>query len=311
MIRCFPELPGCPKGFFKLWGILKETSIVFKGRVYAGADLLSACVHAKFLFGQPLIYMDVLKNWFRKPTIATPNKLKNVPAHIAIIMDGNGRWANNRGLPRSAGHRAGLERVRDTVAFCLETGVRYLTLYAFSTENWQRPENEVGFLMNLFEQSLPVEAAKLHQHHVKIRFIGLKQGLPAKLLELMEQAETLTVNNNALTLNIAINYGGRSEIVFAIKGLVRSVLEKEITPEEITELTLADHLFTPGQPDPDLLIRPGGENRTSNFLIWQLAYTELYFSDLYWPDFSREQLLKACEYYSRRERRFGRVKGDQ
>ena len=255
--------------------------------------------------------MDVFKNWFRKPALTSPKNLEKIPTHVAIIMDGNGRWASRRGLPRSAGHRAGLERVRDTVAFCLETGVKYLTLYAFSTENWQRPEDEVSFLMTLFEQSLPVEAAKLHQHNVKVRFIGLKQGLSAKLLELIEQAETLTAGNGALVLNIAINYGGRSEIVAAVKGLLRAGLKKEITPEEITEPALVNHLFTSGQPDPDLLIRPGGESRISNFLIWQLAYTELYFSDLYWPDFNKEQLLKAFDYYSQRERRFGRVKGDQ
>jgi undecaprenyl diphosphate synthase len=255
--------------------------------------------------------MDVFKNWFRKPTLASPKELNNIPTHVAIIMDGNGRWASKRGLPRSAGHRAGFERVRDTVAFCLETGVKYLTLYAFSTENWQRPEDEVSFLMTLFEQSLPVEAAKLHQYNVKMRFIGLKQGLSDKLRNLIEQAETLTANNSGLTLNIAINYGGRSEIVSAVKELVQAVQKKEINPEEITEPVLANHLFTSGQPDPDLLIRPGGESRISNFLIWQLAYTELYFSNLYWPDFNKEQLLKAFEHYSQRERRFGRVKGDQ
>jgi undecaprenyl diphosphate synthase len=255
--------------------------------------------------------MDVLKNWFHKRTPVSSEKLKNIPIHLAIIMDGNGRWANRRGLPRSAGHRAGLERVRDTVSFCLEMGVKYLTLYAFSTENWQRPKEEVGFLMNLFEQNLPLEAAKLHRYNVQVRFIGLKQGLSDRMIELMERAETLTANNDALILNLAINYGGRSEIVDATKGLVRAALKKEMTPEEITEITLNDRLFTSGQPDPDLLIRPGGEHRISNFLVWQLAYTELYFSDLYWPDFNKEQLLKAFECYNQRERRFGRVKEDQ
>jgi undecaprenyl diphosphate synthase len=254
--------------------------------------------------------MRLLKNWFSK-NIPLPQKdVTNVPTHVAIIMDGNGRWASRRNLPRSAGHRAGVERVRDTVELCLEIGVKYLTLYAFSTENWQRPAEEVGFLMELFEKVLPSEVTKLHKHNVQIRFIGLKQGLSSKLVELMEQAETLTFHNNALILNIAINYGGRSEILAATKGLVRAALKKEISPEEITEVSLISHLFTSGQPDPDLLIRPGGERRISNFLVWQLAYTELYFSDLYWPDFGKSQMLNAFQYYSQRERRFGRVKED-
>jgi undecaprenyl diphosphate synthase len=254
--------------------------------------------------------MDFIKKWFSK-SIAVPQKsITKVPTHVAIIMDGNGRWATRRGLPRSAGHRVGVERVRDTVELCLELGVKYLTLYAFSTENWQRPAEEVGFLMELFEKMLPIEVAKLHKHNVQMRFIGLKQGLSPKLVELMEQAETLTIHNNALTLNIAINYGGRSEILAATKGLIRAALKKEISPEEITEVSLINHLFTSGQPDPDLLIRPGGERRISNFLVWQLAYTELYFSDLCWPDFGKNQMLKAFQYYSQRERRFGRVKED-
>lgn len=258
--------------------------------------------------------MGLFKKWFQN-TLGLPSalsvhkKLIKVPTHVAIIMDGNGRWASRRGLPRSAGHRAGLERVRDTVAVCLETGVKYLTLYAFSTENWQRPTEEVGFLMDLFEKNLPSEVVKLHQNNVQVRFIGLKQGLSPKLIELMEHAETLTAHNNALTINIAINYGGRSEIIAATKGLIRATLNKQLTMENITEAALKSHLFTLDQPDPDLLIRPGGERRISNFLVWQLAYTELYFSDLYWPDFGKDQMLKAFYYYSKRERRFGRIKG--
>jgi undecaprenyl diphosphate synthase len=201
-----------------------------------------------------------------------------------------------------------MERVRDIVEVCIQTRVKYLTLYAFSTENWQRPAEEVDFLMDLFEKSLPIEVAKLHQNNVKVRFIGLKQGLSSKLVALMEQAEVLTANNNALTLNIAINYGGRSEIIAAAKGLLRAALKNELNPETVDEAALANHLFTAGQPDPDLLIRPGGECRISNFLVWQLAYTEMYFSDLYWPDFSKDQLLKAFHFYSQRERRYGRVK---
>ncbi|MGE5583003.1 MAG: isoprenyl transferase [Bacillota bacterium] len=252
--------------------------------------------------------MAILQKWFHQ--LKLPGEpLKAVPVHLGIIMDGNGRWAAKRGLPRTAGHQAGLERIRDTVEVCLETGVRYLTLYAFSTENWQRPPEEVDFLMNLFEKTLQTEVEKIHKQNVKIRFIGLKQNLSPGLVESMEKCQRLTAANTALTLNIAINYGGRSELVAAVKGIVRAVQKKELDLESVNEKVLADHLFTAGQPDPDLLIRPGGERRTSNFLIWQLAYTELYFSDLYWPDFGREEILKAFRYYSRRERRFGRVKG--
>jgi undecaprenyl diphosphate synthase len=257
--------------------------------------------------------MGSLKKWFGSilkipGSSGTNETLVKVPTHVAVILDGNGRWAAQRGLPRTAGHRAGLERVRDLVEVCLKTGVKYLTLYAFSTENWQRPADEVHFLMSLFEKTLPAEIAKLHQYNVKVRFIGLKQGLSANLVKLMEQAEMMTAGNHALTVNFAINYGGRSEIIAAVKGLLRAAQKNEFTPENISEAILADHLFTAGQPDPDLLIRPGGERRISNFLIWQSAYTEMYFSDLYWPDFGKNQILKAFYDYSQRKRRFGRIK---
>lgn len=232
---------------------------------------------------------------------------KRVPVHVAIIMDGNGRWAQQRGLPRSVGHRAGMERVRDAVESCLEVGVRYLTLYAFSTENWHRPPAEVNYLMELFEEALRDEIPKLHQKGVRIRFIGLKQGLRPTLIKSMEQSEQLTSANQALTLNIALNYGGRSELVAAAKGLMRATQKGELKPEDLTEAELAKHLFTAGQPDPDLLIKPGREYRISNFLIWQLAYAELYFSDVYWPDFGKTEMEKAFIEYSRRERRFGGV----
>jgi undecaprenyl diphosphate synthase len=232
-----------------------------------------------------------------------------VPNHIAIIMDGNGRWAQKRGLPRFVGHQAGLERVRDAVEICLRVGVKHLTLYAFSTENWNRPAEEVGFLMNLFEESLGKEVAELHQNGVKIRFIGLKEELNPSLVRLMEEAETLTSGNTSLTLNIAINYGGRSELTAAMKGIARAVARGELDPEQISEAEITKHLFTAGQPDPDLLIKPGREYRISNFLIWQTAYTEFYFSQLMWPEFGKEEILKAIDEYSKRERRFGTVKG--
>ncbi len=244
-------------------------------------------------------------SWFKKKT----NIPKIFPKHLAIIMDGNGRWAEKKGLPRSAGHRFGVERIRDTIEVCLEFGVRYLTLYAFSTENWNRPAAEVDFLMNLFLETFQKEVPKMHQQQIQLRFIGLKENLAPALVELMEESEKLTSVNNALTVNIAINYGGRSEILAAVKGIAREVKEGKVNPEHLKEEDLTKRLFTSGQPDPDLLIRPGGERRISNFLIWQMAYTEFYFSDCYWPDFSKEQLLTAFESYSYRERRFGKVKG--
>ena len=224
-------------------------------------------------------------------------------------MDGNGRWAEKRGLPRSAGHRAGMDRIRDTIEFCLESGVKYLTLYAFSTENWNRPAAEVDYLMNLFLEALQNETPKLHQQQIKIRFIGLKDKLGSDLLKLMEDSERLTANNHALTLNIALNYGGRAEIIAAVKGIARQVKEGKLDPEQLQEADLAQRLFTAGQPYPDLLIRPGGERRISNFLIWQTAYTELYFSECYWPEFTKNELFNAFESFAHRERRFGRIKG--
>ncbi len=236
--------------------------------------------------------------------------LLKVPKHVAIIMDGNGRWAKSRGLPRSVGHRAGMERVRDAVETCIEVGVKHLTLFAFSTENWRRPAGEVDFLMKLFEEALTREIAKLHQHGIQIKFIGIREGLNPSLVRLMEESEQLTGNNQALILNIAINYGGRAELVAAAKGIAGRVLKGELVPEQITETELSKYLFTRDQPDPDLLIKPGGEFRISNFLIWQIAYSEFYFSKLFWPDFGKKELLKAFHDYGNRKRRFGRIEED-
>lgn len=248
--------------------------------------------------------MNITK-WFVKK----PNIPKVIPEHVAIIMDGNGRWAEKRGLPRTAGHRVGLERVREIIEACIEYGVKYLTLYAFSTENWNRPTSEVNFLMNLFLETLENEISRMDQQQIKLRFIGLKEKLAPDLVNLMEKGEKLTSTNTGLTVNIAINYGGRSEILAAVKGIARQVKEGRLEPELFQEEDLTRRLFTSGQPDPDLLIRPGGERRISNFLIWQSAYSELYFTDHYWPDFSKEQLLAAFESYNSRERRFGKVRG--
>ena len=234
-------------------------------------------------------------------------KMTNIPVHVAIIMDGNGRWAKDRGLVRSAGHRAGMERVRDAVEACLEAGVKYLTLYAFSTENWRRPSEEVNFLMQLFMESLTNEVAKLNQNGVRIRFIGGREKLDPALSRLINESEELTQNNQALTLNIAVNYGGRAELVQVVREISQKVMDGNLTLEQITEAEIATHLFTAGQPDPDLLIKPGGEFRISNFLIWQMAYTEFYFTKLYWPDFGKTEMFKAFDDYGRRERRFGKV----
>lgn len=246
-----------------------------------------------------------LFKWFNRKSQQT--KLAKVPVHVAIIMDGNGRWARTRGLTRSAGHRAGLERVKDAVEACLEAGVKYLTLYAFSTENWRRPSEEVNFLMDLFRESLTNEVDKLHQNGVRLRFIGGREKLDPALVRLINESETLTLKNQALTLNIAVNYGGRAELVQAVREISEKVSKKELIPEQITEDEIAKYLNTAGQPDPDLLIKPGGEFRISNFLIWQMAYTEFYFTKLYWPDFGKREMFKAFQDYSTRERRFGKV----
>ncbi len=245
-----------------------------------------------------------LANWFKK----TSPSVKNIPKHIAIIMDGNGRWARQRGMPRTAGHRVGMDRVRDAVAVCLEYGVPFLTLYAFSTENWKRPEEEVRFLMDLFEEALKSEVDKLDRQNVRVRFIGLRHNLRPSLRKLMEESEARTSGNTALTLNLAINYGGRSEIVSAVQKIAVAVRQGEVDPEEINEAFFGNYLFTAGQPDPDLLIKPGGESRISNFLLWQIAYTEIYYSTKYWPDFKKADMRDAIVFYSQRERRFGGVK---
>jgi undecaprenyl diphosphate synthase len=232
----------------------------------------------------------------------------NIPRHIAIVMDGNGRWAVERGLARTAGHRAGLERIRDAVTVCLEYGIKHLTLYAFSTENWKRPPAEVDFLMKLFDEALHNEIDGLNARDVRVKFIGLRTDLNPALLKLMTASEKQTADNQALTLNFAVNYGGRPEIITACKAVIQAVQAGRLQADQLTEAVFSDYLFTAGQPDPDLLIKPGKERRISNFLIWQTAYTEFYFSDLYWPDFGKEAFLEALNYYSGRERRYGGLK---
>lgn len=228
---------------------------------------------------------------------------EKVPTHIAIIMDGNGRWALARGLPRLAGHRAGTENLRRIIEACVEFGVRYLTIYAFSTENWGRPLEEVQGLLRILEDVIDRELQELHDQGVQLRHIGRLDGLRPSLRQKVLQAIEYTKDNDRLILNVAFNYGGRDEIVCAIQRMIADGVQ----PEQVTDELVSRYLFTAGEPDPDLIIRTSGELRGSNFLIWQGAYSEWYFTPTYWPDFSKEELGRALEEYSRRQRRYGRV----
>jgi len=226
---------------------------------------------------------------------------ERIPTHIGIIMDGNGRWALSRGLPRIAGHRAGTENLRRIIEACIEFGIKYLTIYAFSTENWGRPPEEVQGLMRIFEDVIDNELQELCDQGVQLRHIGRLDGLKPRFRKKVLQAVERTKGNQRLTLNIAFNYGGRDEIVCAIKAMIAD----GINPEQVTDALVSQYLFTAGVPDPDLIIRTSGELRSSNFLLWQGAYSEWYFPAAYWPDFDREELLKALEEYNHRERRYG------
>jgi undecaprenyl diphosphate synthase len=229
------------------------------------------------------------------------------PDHIAIIMDGNGRWAKARGLPRAAGHRAGVEALRATVRAVGDLGIDWLTVYAFSSENWSRPKSEVSDLMGLLKHFIRRDLAELHQAGVRVRVIGGREGLDPEIGGLLHEAEALTALNKARNLVIAFNYGGRDEIVRAVRRVSKAVAAGELKTEAITEETFSSYLDTAGIPDPDLVIRTSGEQRLSNFLPWQSAYSELVFAPCYWPDFGRAQLLEAVETFAARERRFGGV----
>ena len=223
------------------------------------------------------------------------------PRHVAIIMDGNGRWAQARGLPRMAGHRAGTENLRRVIEACIDFDIPYLTIYAFSTENWERPQEEVQGLLNIFEDVIDRELQELHDQGVQLRHLGRLERLDPGFREKVLHALDYTRNNTRLVLNIAFNYGGRDEVVCAIQRIIRD----GVKPEEVCVELVNRYLFTAGTPDPDLIIRTSGELRSSNFLIWQGAYSEWYFPPVYWPDFDKEQLRLALEEYSRRERRYG------
>lgn len=227
----------------------------------------------------------------------------NIPKHIGIIMDGNGRWAKKRGLPRSIGHRAGVETIREIVKECSKLGVKFLTIYAFSTENWKRPVDEVNALMNLLADYLKKEFDELNRNNVIINYIGNITKLPKVCQDELVNSYKNTKSNTGLTLNLALNYGGRQEIIDAVKKIAA---EKAF--DKITEDNFNEYLYTKGMPDPDLIIRPSGELRLSNFLIWQSAYSELWFSDINWPDFKKEDLHKAISDYQKRDRRFGGIK---
>lgn len=236
-----------------------------------------------------------------------PGKLAGqgvVPSHIAIIMDGNGRWAKSRMLPRVFGHKKGVDALRETVRACSDLGVSYLTVFAFSSENWRRPPDEVGFLMNLFLQVLTGEIKRLNRHNVRLRLIGDRRRFPQELAAKIDMAESATAGNTGLTLTIAADYGGRWDILDATHRLLADHPEKLAS---FGEDDLAPYLAMSYAPEPELFIRTGGEQRTSNFLLWQLAYTELYFSDLAWPDFDRKALEQAIAWYLGRERRFGQI----
>ncbi len=229
----------------------------------------------------------------------------NVPTHVAIIMDGNGRWANARGLPRVAGHQRGADSVRVAIESAIKYGVRYLTLYSFSSENWKRPADEVGDLMGLLRRYLRNEINELHQNGVRLRVIGERSDLSSDIVDLIEECEKRTAGNTRLDLIIALSYGGRMEIVNAVKAIVEMSVTGDLSQDQINENLLESYLDTSGIPDPDLLIRTSGEKRISNFLLWQMAYAEFIFLDTLWPDFKEKDFTSAISEFGRRERRFG------
>ncbi len=242
--------------------------------------------------------------WMKKNTSGCH---KALPDHIGIIMDGNGRWAKKRGLPRSAGHKAGAINFRKIAKYCSKIGIKYLTVYAFSTENWNRPEEEINYLMRLFEQYLKEALSDFEEENIKVLFLGDKMAFSANLQKLIDEVEKSSQKNTGMVLNIAMNYGGRQEVTEAVKKIAVELENKKIKIENINEKLVSEHLYTAGQPDPDLIIRPSGELRLSNFLLWQSAYSELIFFNLLWPDFSEKDLDRAIDEYASRNRRFGGI----
>lgn len=235
-------------------------------------------------------------------------ELLNVPEHVAVIMDGNGRWAKKRFLPRNYGHAEGAKALEDICENCDKLGIKYLTVYAFSTENWKRSVEEVTGIMNLFRKYLVDSIERSNNSNMKVNLIGKREGLPEDIVQKMDDLERETAGNTGLQFHIAINYGGRDEIVRAVKKIMKDADAGKISADDIDESLFAEYLDTKGVPDPDLLIRTSGEERTSNFLPWQLAYSEFYFTDTLWPDFDMDSLIEAVRYYNKRERRFGDAK---
>ncbi len=230
-----------------------------------------------------------------------------LPRHVAMIMDGNGRWARKRMLNRIRGHEKGADTVRTVVRTSRELGIPYLTLYAFSTENWERPETEIAALMTLLKRFLESEQQEMLENGIRLNAIGQIDHLPADVRSTLEKAMTTTQHNTGMILNLALSYGGRAEIVRAVRGIVSKVQKNELDPEQITDDFIGDHLYTRGMPDPDLLIRTGGEMRVSNFLLWQIAYTEIFVTSTLWPDFSKEEYIAILRDFQKRERRFGKT----
>ncbi|USB32063.1 isoprenyl transferase [Paenibacillus sp. YPG26] len=251
--------------------------------------------------------IKVFQSWWKKEQKQTLPSLSqdNVPSHIAIIMDGNGRWANRRGLPRIVGHQNGMKAVKRAAIAADEIGVKYLTMYAFSTENWKRPKDEVDFLMRLPEEFLAIELEELIEKNVRIQMMGHPEELPQHTIAAMEEAIRRTKNNTGLVLNFALNYGSRREIREVFKEAGQQIAAGTLSPDDLTEEWIGSHLHSSELPDPDLLIRTSGELRLSNFMLWQLAYSELWFTDVYWPEFTREHLIQAVAEYQRRTRRYG------
>ncbi len=235
--------------------------------------------------------------------------LRRLPRHVAVIMDGNGRWAEQRGLPRVEGHRASMQSIRDTVSGCSQIGVGFLTLYAFSTENWSRPKDEVSALMFLIEQTLHSQVPELHENQVVIKHLGRRDGLPQSLLDTIDASVQKTAGNTGLTLQLAVNYGGRQEIVDAARAMAQRVAAGDLKLDDVNEEAFAGHLYRPEAPDPDLLVRTGGDMRISNYLLWEVAYAEIWVTPTLWPDFRKAELYRAIADYQGRQRRFGRVKG--
>ncbi len=230
-----------------------------------------------------------------------------LPEHIGIIMDGNGRWAKKRGLPRTAGHKAGADNFRRISRYCSDIGIKYLTVYAFSTENWSRPIEEVNTLMRYFKDYLQEALDDFKDDTIALRFLGDRSRFSPELRQLMDENEELSAAHDGMVLNMAMNYGGRAELTEAFRKMAEQIRSGQLSPTDISEQLISDYLYTKGQPDPDLIIRPSGEHRTSNFLLWQSAYAEYYIDDVLWPDYTSEHLNKALLEYSKRSRRFGGV----